>query len=138
MQKQGLILDATLRQAAGADRREGKLSQSLAVRMARQAYHAGVTISAGTDSETPPEDREPALLDELELLADGVGMPPLQVFRSATLVGAMTIDRAAEMGTIAVGKLANLVFLEKNPLESIKNIRTARFTVKRGIRFHRQ
>ena len=105
--------------------------------MAKQAYRAGVMISAGTDGETPPEDPNPALLDELELLADGVGMPPLQVIRSATLVGAMTVDRASEMGTITPGKLANLVFLEKNPLESIKNIRSVRFTGKRGIRYDR-
>jgi imidazolonepropionase-like amidohydrolase len=41
--------------------------------------------------------------------------------RSATLVGARTIGRDQDMGTIEVGKLANLVVLEEDPLNDISS-----------------
>jgi imidazolonepropionase-like amidohydrolase len=41
------------------------------------------------------------------------------------------------MGTIAPGKLANLVFVEGDPAADIKALRKVRFTVKRGVRYPR-
>jgi imidazolonepropionase-like amidohydrolase len=41
------------------------------------------------------------------------------------------------MGTIAPGKLANMVIVARNPLENIANLRSILFTVKRGRRFDR-
>src|SRR3546814_15729057 len=86
---------------------------------------------------TPREAPNSALHEELELLATRAGMPPLQVIRSATLIGAMTIGKAGEMGTVEAGKLANLVVLERNPLDDLGNLRSVVFTVKRGRRFYR-
>ena len=41
------------------------------------------------------------------------------------------------MGSIEAGKLANLLVIEKNPLISIANLRSVRFTVKQGRRYDR-
>jgi imidazolonepropionase-like amidohydrolase len=64
-------------------------------------------------------------------------MSPLQAIRAATLVGAMTMKQDREMGSVAPGKLANLVVVERNPLENIRNLRTVLLVVKRGHRFAR-
>ena len=65
-------------------------------------------------------------------------MSPAAVIRSATLVGAMSIHRQNEMGTIAQGKLANLVFLAKDPLADVRAFRSVVLTVKRGAPFWRK
>lgn len=145
MRERGIILDATLRVYEEMDRRAAENPEAppyhctadLAARLTNQAYREGVTISAGTDGHTPREAPYSALHEELELLATKAGIPPLQVIRSATLVGAMTIGKEAEMGTVEPGKLANLVVVEENPLDDLGNLRSVVFTVKRGRRFDR-
>jgi imidazolonepropionase-like amidohydrolase len=41
------------------------------------------------------------------------------------------------MGTIAAGKLANMVVLSANPLDDVRNMRSVEMTVKRGVQFRR-
>lgn len=96
-----------------------------------QAHKAGVDIATGTDGFSPWQDPYLSVHTEMELLQEA-GMTPLQVIRSATLVGAKVIGREDEMGTIEAGKLANLVFVEENPAKDISNIRTVSLVVKRG------
>lgn len=55
---------------------------------------------------------------ELELLREA-GFHPLEVFRSATLNGAYLLGIADQLGTVEVGKLADLVVVPVNPLENI-------------------
>jgi imidazolonepropionase-like amidohydrolase len=64
-------------------------------------------------------------------------MTPMDAIRSATLIGAMTIGHAKDMGTIGAGKLANLVFVAKNPLDDIANLKSVVLTVKRGVPYRR-
>ncbi|MBZ6378367.1 hydrolase [Pacificimonas flava] len=145
MGQEDIILDATNRvYAVGAERyREGETdtppfcSETLSYSLTAQAYREGVDIAAGTDGMTAWDDPYPALFEELELLAEEVGMPPIQVIRSATLVGAMAIGEQDRMGTAEPGKLANLVFVERDPLADIGNLRSVAFTLKRGERFDR-
>ena len=142
VKRRGIILDATLRvyvaaERAAASRPAGKpyhCTAELAAKLANQAWREGVTISAGTDGHSAPTDPYPALHEELELLVGKAGMPPAQVIRSATLVGAMAMGQEQAMGSIAVGKLANMVVVEKNPLDDIRNLRSVLLTVKRGQR----
>ena len=56
---------------------------------------------------------------ELELLQEA-GFHPLEVIRSATLEGAQALGRADEIGSVAVGKKADLVLVNRNPLENLK------------------
>jgi imidazolonepropionase-like amidohydrolase len=146
MKADGAILDATNRVYVESERqyaRTGKgrpprCPSKLAFDLTAQAWRAGVPISAGTDGETDWRDPYPSLHEELELLARDVGMPPLEVIRSATQVGAMTLGRPDEMGVIAPGKLANLVFVSKDPTVDIANLRSVAFTVKRGRLYKRE
>jgi len=143
MVERGTVLDATLHvyrevEAAAKEQRKPPLcTVALAAKLTNQAYRAGVTISAGTDGDTDAGDPWPALFDELELLNHSAGLPPSAVVKAATLNGAKAAGQEQEMGTIAVGKLANLVVLTANPLEDVKNFRTVVLTVKRGRAFQR-
>ncbi|HXV63517.1 MAG TPA: amidohydrolase family protein [Vicinamibacteria bacterium] len=56
---------------------------------------------------------------EMELLREA-GFHPLEVFRAATLKGAETLGLSEDIGTIEVGKFADMVVVEENPLENIK------------------
>jgi hypothetical protein len=56
---------------------------------------------------------------EMELLQEA-GFHPLEVIRSATLEGAQAMGRADEIGSVEVGKQADLVLIDENPLENFK------------------
>ena len=71
---------------------------------------------------------------EMWSLASG-GLTPLEVLRCATLHGAEMIGYAQDLGSIEPGKLADLVVLERNPLDDIRHTNTARFVMKNGELF---
>ena len=144
MVKQGTLLDPTMRVYVEGDKRAAKpgakpsqCTADLAAILTRQAWKAGVQMSTGTDGTTPRESPWPAVYDELELLVTKVGMPPAEVIRSATLVGARAAGQEADMGTVAPGKLANLIVLARNPLDDIGAVRSITLTVKRGREYPR-
>ncbi len=68
---------------------------------------------------------------EMWALAEG-GMSNYRVLRAATLNGARTIGLDKQIGTLEAGKLADLIVLDGNPLESIRNTNTVRYTVVNG------
>jgi hypothetical protein len=109
----------------------------LATVLTRQAWKAGVQISTGTDGTTPRESPWPAVYEEMAYQVQKVGIPAAQVIRSATLVGARAAGQEADMGTVAAGKLANLMVLAKNPLDDIANLHSITLTVKRGRAYPR-
>lgn len=136
MKQRGTILDATLvvfRETAKAVNR-----LDIGERVTRAAYQAGVAISTGTDTEDEENKDWSPLRDELLLLQDGASMRPADVIHSATAVGARTVGQDKEMGTVESGKLANLVFLAKNPLDGMDAFSTVVLTVKRGRPYWRK
>jgi imidazolonepropionase-like amidohydrolase len=86
-----------------------------------QMNRAGVTLLAGSDIAGP---RVPgfSLHDELVLLVEA-GLTPLQALQAATLTPARVLKRADDLGTVATGRLADLVLLEADPLADIGNTR---------------
>jgi imidazolonepropionase-like amidohydrolase len=85
-------------------------------------YTAGVPILAGTDS--PMRNVPPGfgLHHELTELVRS-GLPPGEALRAATYEPARYFDALDSLGTIAPGKLADLVLLDANPLDRIENAR---------------
>src|SRR5262249_14879544 len=57
---------------------------------------------------------------ELWMFQQG-GMTPLEAIRCATINGAKYLGLDAEIGSLEKGKLADLIVLDKNPLENIRN-----------------
>ena len=68
---------------------------------------------------------------EMWNIASG-GATPMQVLKAATIHGADAIGHAKDFGSIEVGKLADLVVLDANPLENIRNTNTVRYVMKNG------
>ena len=61
-----------------------------------------------------------------------VGLPPATVLKAATLNGARALGVADRLGSVEVGKLADLVIVEGNPLKDIRAAREIRWVIKEG------
>lgn len=81
---------------------------------------AGVELLAGTDTGTPYCIKGFSLHDELALFVRA-GLSPLEALRTATYNPAKFFGKLDSMGTIEQGKVADLVLLDANPLEDIRN-----------------
>ena len=95
-------------------------------------HRSGVLLLAGTD--TPVQFCPPgsAINQELELLVQS-GLTPAAALTAATLKVARAINRTAELGSIETGKLADLVLLDANPLEDIRNTRKIFRVIRSGV-----
>jgi imidazolonepropionase-like amidohydrolase len=88
-----------------------------------EAMHkAGVRLLAGTDAPSPYSFPGSGLHDELELLVEA-GLSPLDALRTATRNPAVFLGREKDLGAVEVGKLADLVLLDADPLKHIGNTR---------------
>lgn len=90
-------------------------------------YRSGIPIEAGTDSMAGF-----ALHRELELDVQA-GIPPSQVLQNATLNAARIMSLDKDLGSIAVGKLADMVLVDGNPAAHISDIRKTVLVVKDGV-----
>lgn len=95
-------------------------------------YKAGVTLLAGTDSVEPYCLPGFALHTELELLNQS-GIPPAAVLQCATINNARALKQQANIGSVEVGKIADMVILNDNPLSDIRNTRKIHRVVHNGI-----
>lgn len=89
-----------------------------ALRLTLKAHRAGVPILAGADALDPFVLHGPALHEELAYLARA-GLSPAEVLRAATTSPAMTIGEGGETVLVGAGNRANLVLLDRNPLDDI-------------------
>ncbi|HUD93508.1 amidohydrolase family protein [Sphingobium sp.] len=146
MIRRNVVLDATgslfvqfdAIRKAHPDRKPLRCTGPTVTRLTRQAWRADVPISTGTDHVSGEEALWPDVHEELFFLARDVGMPPLDVIRSATLIGARAAGQEKDMGSIETGKLANFLVLAADPSADIANIRSIEMTVKRGREYRRQ
>ncbi|HUR81115.1 MAG TPA: amidohydrolase family protein [Thermoanaerobaculia bacterium] len=99
-------------------------------RVAKQLNDLGVSVQLGAHGQ-----REGLGAHwEMWMMAQG-GMPPLQVLRAATLSGAKYLAMDHDIGSLETGKLADLIVLDQNPLENIRNTHTIRYTMVNGRLF---
>jgi imidazolonepropionase-like amidohydrolase len=94
-------------------------------------HRRGIPIGAGTDTPIFISIPGYSLHAELEYLVRA-GLSPLEALRSATVRPAEFFSRQDEMGTIDVGKKADLVLLDGNPIENIANTRRIAAVVSKG------
>ncbi|MBM4212247.1 MAG: amidohydrolase family protein [Gammaproteobacteria bacterium] len=98
-----------------------------------KAYEAGVKIVFGTDTGVSAHGdnaREFVLMVE-------AGMPPLEAIKSATSVAAKFLEIDDRLGSVQVGKIADLVAVSGDPLADISAMRRVNFVMKDGT-VHRQ
>jgi hypothetical protein len=79
----------------------------------------GGRVTAGSDSGFIYQLYGFAYIRELELLREA-GFHPIEVIRSATLYGAQALGMEKEIGSVEVGKLADFLIVDQNPLQNLK------------------
>ena len=94
-------------------------------------YNNGVELLAGTDLGNPFIYAGSSLHDELAYLVKA-GLTPLAALQTATLNPARYIGKEKEIGTVSIGKLADLILLDANPLTDITNTRKIHAVVVNG------
>ncbi len=115
---------------AGADS-VGLAMFALRQRQVEAMRAAGVGILTGTDAPLRNSPPGFGLHEELSLFVRG-GMSPWDALVAATLEPARYLGREATMGTVAAGKVADLVLLDADPLARIENTRRIRLVIAQG------
>ncbi|MFT3976339.1 MAG: amidohydrolase family protein [Sphingomonas bacterium] len=103
-----------------------KLMTPIALENTRKVAAAGGVAALGTDQSSGP-----AAHREMELLVQA-GIKPLEVIRIATLNAATFLGKEDRMGSVAPGKLADLVLLDADPLADIANAKKIALVMKAG------
>ncbi|MEM7336425.1 MAG: amidohydrolase family protein [Chloroflexota bacterium] len=100
----------------------------------RLAYEIGVPIAYGSDVfwHVPGRSRGELSLDNTRSYPLA-GIPNRDMLKFITLNGATVMGIEGQTGSLDVGKLADIIALEENPLEDIEALRTASFVMKRGV-----
>ncbi len=101
--------------------------------MLQNAIRLGVNIALGTDQfPFEPNDGTTATVAEAELYVKA-GMTPLQALQSATTQAAKMLSMDADLGSISVGKYADIVAVSADPVKDIHALRTIDFVMKGGV-----
>jgi imidazolonepropionase-like amidohydrolase len=138
-------LDVTIRSVAHYDAEHAerpslpeqyaRAAVGFSMAVAREAAKRGVRMTAGTDHVAygPVRDRA-SLAGELRLLVDSIGLSPEAALLAATRDAALAIggETARSVGTIEAGRYADLVLVDKSPLEDIRNLDGIRWVMQDG------
>jgi imidazolonepropionase-like amidohydrolase len=98
----------------------------------KKVFDAGIPVVLGTDTGFEGVLIGVATQIELELLVEA-GLTPSQALSAATINAARMIGREKELGTVEAGKLADLVILDADPLQDIRNVTRIFRTMKGGV-----
>jgi imidazolonepropionase-like amidohydrolase len=96
----------------------------------KRAMQAGVKIALGTDSAVYPHGLN---AHELDVYVNEEGMTPLAALQSATINAADLMGWSAKTGALEAGKWADIIAVEKNPLEDVKVLQNVKFVMKAGV-----
>lgn len=140
MAKRGVTLDATLyiyhamNSYPGLPRQEwAEAAFKWGAQATGLARAAGVTVTTGTDWFEPRDDSELAHThDELALLVEHAHFTPMQALVAGTRNGAIALGLEQTHGSLELGKFADLVVLDANPLADIHNTQRIRMTLRHG------
>lgn len=100
------------------------------VESVKKAYEKGIPIALGTDAGTPFNYHNNTAY-EMELLAR-LNIPNMDILKMATINSARCVGAEKDYGSIEVGKQADLVCLNENPLENISNVRKINRVIQSG------
>ena len=95
------------------------------------AYRAGVKIVFGTDTGVSAHGDN---AQEFALMVEG-GMVPMEAIRSATLVAATFLEIDDRVGSVQVGKAADLIGVRGDPLKDVTVLERVEFVMKNGVPF---
>ena len=95
---------------------------------AQKAYRAGISLAFGSDAGIVRHGDNAAELIELTK----IGLTPLQAIQVATVNSARAIGLSAEIGTLEVGKAADVIALESSSLEDVSHLTRVTFVMRGG------
>ena len=107
-----------------------RLNWQLSTRLVRSMHAAGVRMLAGTDFSA--RHVPGAVLHAEMTLLQQEGIPAAEVLRMATLHPARYFSAVDSSGTVAAGRLADLVVLRANPLDDVRNVSAIEMVMARG------
>ena len=94
-------------------------------------HRAGIPVVAGTDQTVPGY----SLHREMELYVQA-GFTPMEAIQAATIVPARAMGLEKESGTVEKGKRGDLILVNGNPLDDIRNARNVEDVVTNGMMYH--
>ncbi|HEX2189451.1 MAG TPA: amidohydrolase family protein [Longimicrobiaceae bacterium] len=99
----------------------------------REMHRSGVRMLAGTDVGALLMLPGYGLHDELAMLVEAVGTTPMEALQAATRNPAEYFGVQDSLGTVEPGRAADLVLLDADPLEDVRNTRAVRAVVANGV-----
>lgn len=121
------IIDARSRHRTMAPMKEYENGHILVSKSCKKLTDAGVKVNLGAHGQL----QGLGVHWELWMLAQG-GMTNLEALRAGTINGANYLGMEDQLGSLEVGKLADLIVLDKNPLEDIQNSNSVIYTMING------
>ena len=122
-----------------ANSKEGvaRLSKADSISMANLKIlsDSGVLIATGTDAGNIGTLHASSYLAELQTMKKS-GMSNWKILQASTINGAKILDKENEFGTVGIGKKANLIILDDNPIEAIENITKIHRVINKGVVFN--
>ncbi|MFY9854368.1 MAG: amidohydrolase family protein [Terracidiphilus sp.] len=96
----------------------------------KRAMQAGVKIAMGTDAAVYPHGLN---AHELDVYVNQLGMAPLAALQTATLNAADLMGWTAKTGSLEPGKWADIIAVEKNPIDDVRTLQNVKFVMKAGV-----
>lgn len=98
----------------------------------KRLYKEGVTLALGTDAGNPGVIHGGSLMTEM-VAWQKAGIPIDAILKAATLNSAKVMGQAGKIGSIEVGKLADMVVLTENPMTSVEHFGAIEAVIKQGF-----
>jgi imidazolonepropionase-like amidohydrolase len=96
----------------------------------KHAIASGVKIAMGTDASVYPHGLN---AHELDVYVNQLGMTPLAALQTATVNAADLMGWSAKTGSLEAGKWADIIAVEKNPLDDVRVLQNVKFVMKAGV-----
>ena len=96
----------------------------------KHAIDAGVKIAMGTDAAVYPHGLN---AHELDVYVNQLGMAPLAALQTATVNAADLMGWTAKTGSLEPGKWADIIAVEKNPIDDVRTSQNVKFVMKAGV-----
>ena len=96
----------------------------------KHAIESGVKIALGTDAAVYAHGLN---AHELDVYVNQLGMSPLTALQTATINAADLMGLSAKTATIEPGKWADIIAVDKNPIDDVRVLQDVKFVMKAGI-----
>jgi imidazolonepropionase-like amidohydrolase len=96
----------------------------------KHAMQSGVKIALGTDAAVYPHGLN---AHELDVYVNQIGMTPLAALQSATINASDLMGWSSKTATLEPGKWADIIAVEKNPIDDVRVLQDVKFVMKAGV-----